>query len=68
MSNVKTTKSPAVFDTRVILRNTADGSLSADDVKSHFTNLPDVASKAQPFDTSLPGFDRDEDDDDGEEG
>lgn len=66
MATPKPTKSPAVFDTRVIQRNAADGSLSPDDVKAHFAGLPDVASKAQPFDTSLRGFERDEDEDDGD--
>ncbi len=66
MATTKSTKSPAVFDTRVIQRNAADGSLSPEDVKGHFAGLPDVAAKAQPFDTSLRGFERDEDEDDGD--
>jgi hypothetical protein len=55
-------KQPNVFDTRVIQRNVGDGTLSQDEVDSHLKNLPDVAGKGQPFDTSLRGFDRDDDD------
>ena len=68
MSNTKTTKSPNVYDTRVIQRNVGDGTLSADDVKKHIETLPDVASKGEPFDTSLRGNDRDDEDDDQDEG
>jgi hypothetical protein len=64
MANTKTTKSPNVYDTRVIDRNVGDGTLTNDDVKKHIQTLPDVASKAEPFDTSLRGTDRDEDEDD----
>lgn len=66
MSNDNKLKQPAVYDTRVIQRNQADGTVSAADVKNHLGTLPDVASKAQPFDTSLRGFERDEEDDDGD--
>ena len=55
-------KQPNVFDTRVIQRNQADGTLTSDEVDSHLKNLPDVSSKGQPFDTTLRGFDRDDDD------
>lgn len=55
-------KQPNVFDTRVIQRNVGDGSITDDDVKAHLTNLPDAAAKSEPFDTSLRGFDRDDDD------
>jgi hypothetical protein len=65
-SNANKLKQPAVYDTRVIQRNQADGTVSADDVKNHLTNLPDVAGKSQPFDTSLRGFERDDEDDDGD--
>ena len=74
MANTKSTKPAGVYDTRVIQRNTADGTLSADEVKTHIETLPDAAGKAEPFDTSLRGFERDDEDDDvdgdsdGEEG
>ena len=67
MANTKPQKQPNVFDTRVIARNLGDGTLSADELKAHLTGLPDVASKGQTFDTTLRGFEPDEDDD-GEEG
>lgn len=60
-------KQANVFDTRVIQRNVGDGSLTDADVKSHLGRLPDVANKAQPFDTTLRGFERDGDDDDHDE-
>jgi hypothetical protein len=68
MSNTKTPKNPNVYDTRVIQRNTGDGTISPEDVKKHIETLPDVASKAEPFDTSLRGNDRDDEDDDQDEG
>jgi len=68
MTNTKTPKSPNVYDTRVIQRNAGDGTISADDVKKHFATLPDVASKAQPFETTLRGNDRDDEDDVEDEG
>lgn len=55
-------KQPNVFDTRVIQRNVGDGTLSQDEVDSHLKALPDVATKGQPFDTTLRGFDRDDED------
>lgn len=55
-------KQPNVFDTRVIQRNVGDGSISEDEVKAHMKNLPDAAPKAEPFETSLRGFERDDDD------
>ena len=68
MANTKTTKSPNVYDTRVIQRNTGDGTLTEAEVKKHIETLPDVASKAQPFETTLRGNDRDDEDDDQDEG
>ena len=63
-------KKPAAwtYDVRVSARNVADGTISQKDYDAHVTNLPDVADKAQPFDTTLAG-DRDiDDEDDGDEG
>jgi hypothetical protein len=62
-------KSPAwAYDVRVSARNVADGSISQKDYENHLTTLPDVASKAEPFDTTLAG-DRDiDDEDDADEG
>jgi hypothetical protein len=68
MTNTKTTKSPNVYDTRVIQRNVGDGTLSEAEVKKHIETLPDVAQKAEPFETSLRGNDRDDEDDDQDEG
>jgi hypothetical protein len=68
MANTKTKQNSNVYDTRVISRNLGDGTLSADDVKNHIDGLPDVASKGQPFETSLRGTDRDDEDDDQDEG
>ena len=68
MTNTKATKNPNVYDTRVIQRNVGDGTLSDGDVKKHIETLPDVAAKAQPFETSLRGNDRDDEDDDQDEG
>lgn len=68
MANTKTKQSSNVYDTRVIQRNQGDGTLSADDVKKHLEGLPDVASKGQPFETTLRGNDRDDEDDDQDEG
>lgn len=61
MSNTKI-KNPMVYDVRVIQRNTGDGTVSPDEVKAHMTNLPDVEAKATPFDTTLRGFERDDED------
>ena len=66
MSNTKI-KSPMVYDVRVIQRNQGDGTVSADDVKNHLETLPDVAAKATPFDTSLRGFEREEEDENGDD-
>jgi hypothetical protein len=68
MANEKTKKSPNVYDTRVIQRNVGDGTLSDGEVKKHLDGLPDVAAKGQPFETSLRGNDRDDEDDDQDEG
>jgi len=61
MSNVKS-KNPMVYDVRVIQRNVGDGTVSPDEVKAHMAGLPDVAAKAEPFDTTLRGFERDDED------
>ena len=59
MSNTKN-KSPMVYDVRVLQRNVGDGTLSEGEVKSHLDGLPDVAAKGTPFETSLRGFEREE--------
>lgn len=67
MSNTKS-KSPMVYDVRVLQRNVGDGTLSADDVTAHLSGLPDVAAKGTPFETSLRGgFEREEEEEAGEE-
>lgn len=66
MSNTKL-KNPMVYDVRVIQRNQGDGTVTADEVKAHIENLPDVAGKSIPFDTSLRGFEREEEDESAED-
>jgi len=62
-------KSPAwAYDVRVSARNVADGSISPKDLESHMANLPDVANKAEPFDTTLNGERDIDDEDDSDEG
>lgn len=67
MANTKT-KSSNVYDTRVLNRNLADGTLTPEELQKHLEALPDVAQKAQPFDTTLRGNERDDEDDDQDEG
>jgi hypothetical protein len=59
MSNPKN-KSPMVYDVRVLQRNVGDGTLTADEVKTHLAALPDVAAKGTAFETSLRGFERED--------
>ncbi|MBI2390954.1 MAG: hypothetical protein HYV09_15290 [Deltaproteobacteria bacterium] len=66
MSNTKI-KSPNVYDVRVLQRNVGDGTLSRDELDGHMRDLPDVASKSQPFDTTLRGHERDDEDEAGDE-
>lgn len=66
MSNTKS-KSPMVYDVRVIQRNVGDGTLSPEDVNAHLSGLPDVAAKGTPFETSLRGFEREDEDEAGDD-
>jgi hypothetical protein len=59
MSNTKS-KNPMVYDIRVIQRNVGDGTVSPEDVKAHLAGLPDVAAKGEPFETTLRGFERED--------
>jgi hypothetical protein len=62
-------KSPAwAYDVRVSARNVADGSISQKDLDAHLAALPDVATKAEPFDTTLGGERDIDDEDDSDEG
>lgn len=60
--------SPTAFDTRVLQRNIGDGTLTPEDAQKFIDGLPDVAAKAEPFNTRLHGGEREEDDDDLDEG
>lgn len=58
----ETTKklSPIAYDTRVIDRNLADGSVAREEYERHLAALPDVTGKSESFLTRLSGHDYDE--------
>ncbi len=64
------TKKPFAFDTRVLERNLADGSVSREEYERHLAALPDVSGKSEGFLTRLSGheYDEPEGDDQGDEG
>jgi hypothetical protein len=61
-------QSASTYDVRVVQRHIGDGSISAADYKSFLEKLPDVASKAEPVQTSLVAAEDDVDDDAHDEG
>lgn len=69
MTAPQSKKTANLYDTRVLQRNLADGSLDQKEFDNHLANLPDVSNKAQPFDTGLGAHeDADGMDEEGDEG